>query len=166
MTTRCLWIVLLGLLMACEPTGKKENDEKVTGTEEVPDNAVHRPDETVVKIIEYAVGDWQLKSVFQNDKDISLQEKSGVGQMLTITPDAKYVRKEGDQPVDNGKVRVNEQNSILYLESEAGQKPTEWNITVDQNTMTLTLRGSSAHGSNYRYEYQRTSELSEAAERD
>ena len=87
--------------------------------------------ETPTKMLEYLVGEWQIDSA-QNATQQGQQN-----QRMIFTNEARYIQYSGNQKVDSGAYRMNEQLNNLYLESEANEEPREYEIQFEENTMTL-----------------------------
>jgi hypothetical protein len=86
--------------------------------------------ETPAKIIEGIVGDWEL------DPSAGGQQNSEI-QKIRFTSEARYIMYKGDQKIDSGAYRMNEQLNNMYLESESNEKPREYDINLDQDQLTL-----------------------------
>ena len=112
------------------------NDNR-QGTEDDNDNAeVNTRQETPVKLIEYLVGDWQMDS--SNESQNNAQ--GGPGERITFTSEARYIVRNGNQKVDSGAYRMNEQLRNLYLESEINGNPREYEVDIKQDVMTLVAK--------------------------
>ena len=125
MKTNLLLPALLAALAFCSCDVKKtvEKDEQ-TGE-------ANTKKETPIKLIEYLVGEWQLEN------PSSANEPRGQSDRLTFTEEARYIVRSGNQKIDSGAYRMNEQLGNLYLESETNERPREYEIQVNENTMTL-----------------------------
>lgn len=119
--------------------------------------AIHSEKEPVTKIIAAIVGTWEVTSIFNGDKDISNTDTVGTNQRIEFDREAKYISYSGNEQIDSGTYRLNENHAILYLESATGQQPSEWNVTLSNNNLTLQPRGAAtSHAQNFRYVYART----------
>ena len=70
--------------------------------------------ELLQKLIEYLIGEWQMESG-------STSAEGGPGERITFTTEARYIVHEGNQKVDSGAYRMNQQLRHIYLESEANK---------------------------------------------
>ena len=104
------------------------------GTED-DNNEVNTRQETPVKLIEYLVGDWQKES--SNNSGDNPQDP---GERITFTSEARYIVRNGNQKVDSGAYRMNEQLQNLYLESETSGNPREYEVEIKQDVMTLVAK--------------------------
>ena len=112
------------------------NDNR-QGTEDDNDNAeVNTRQETPVKLIEYLVGDWQMDSSSERGNNA----QGGPGERITFTSEARYIVRNGNQKVDSGAYRMNEQLRNLYLESEINGNPREYEVDIKQDVMTLVAK--------------------------
>lgn len=144
--------VLLTLHTACET--KKSNE---TDNEENNDNSeVNTKQETPAKMIESLVGEWQIDRILNGEQNVT-NDQGGANQTLTFTNEARYIQRSGNQKVDSGAYRMNEQLNNLYLESETNEQPQEWEVAFESGTMTLTRAAAGNTKGNLQYIYRRTS---------
>lgn len=112
---------------------RNDNREKVNGDNPRSNAEPQKP----VKMIDYLVGEWKIDSVR------GAKEPAGAGdqdQTLTLTNEARYIVRSGTKKIDSGAYRMNEQLKNLYFESEANQKPREYEVQVKEDTLVLTSR--------------------------
>jgi len=127
--------VLVSLaLYACQPDSRDNNTQN-------ENEQVNTEQQTPVKLIEYLVGEWEL----QNGSGAGQQ--GNASQRLTFTEEARYIAHSNGQKVDSGAYRMNEQLRNLYLESEADEKPREFEVELQQDVMTLTPTQQQGQGS-------------------
>lgn len=144
--------VLLTLHTACET--KKSTE---TTNEEANDNSeVNTKQETPTKMIESLVGEWQVDRILNGEQNVT-NDQGGANQTLTFTNEARYIRRSGNQKVDSGAYRMNEQLNNLYLESETNEQAEEWEVDFESGTMTLTRTADGNTNRNLQYIYRRTS---------
>lgn len=93
---------------------------------------------TPVKMIDNLVGKWKIDSA--SSRSASGDKAGPKDQTITFTEEARYILRSGDQKVDSGAYRMNEQLKNLYLESEADEKPREYEIQVSQDTLILSSK--------------------------
>jgi hypothetical protein len=131
-----------------------------------------------IKYIERIPGTWKLLRIVDEEKNNkatanSKKNKSGdkenspttdidasrnAMQMLEFNPDARYKVNNSTTAIDSGSYRINEQQGILYMESDADDiSPTEWTVTVNKNQLTLVGRDPNAD-SRYKYIYSKEQE--------
>ena len=102
--------------------------------------------ESPVKMIEQLVGEWEMDSIVGASGE---QEKN---QRLTFTEEARYVLHSGNNMIDSGAYRMNEQLRNLYLESETNKTPREFEIELQDDRMVLSAKQSNqATGTQYIY---------------
>lgn len=129
---------VLGILTlyACGTDNRESNTETDAG------ESVNTEQETPVKMIEQLVGEWQLDGSQGGNSD---QANNG-SQRLVFTEEARYIAYSGNQKVDSGAFRMNEQLRNLYLESEANEQPREYEVELQQDVMTLKATQTSQGG--------------------
>jgi hypothetical protein len=76
---------------------------------------------------------------------------------MEFTREGKYMAYSGREKIDSGLYRLNEQQSKLYLESQANGNPIEWNVTFRKNEMTLQNAQTSQMAEKLKYIYSRKS---------
>lgn len=88
----------------------------------------------------------RLYGVWKTTDTQSAQSANAEGQQsIEFNPEAKYVMRRGNQVIETGSYRVNEQHSILYLENaNAPRKPSEWKMDFEGNNLIMSARGSEA----------------------
>jgi hypothetical protein len=105
--------------------------------------------DTPDKAIESIVGKWQLQKVYAGSREIASNPNSENPGWIEFNEDGTYVQQaEGN---DRGSYRLNENHSVLYLESgenagtSAVQTPhlNEYTITIKDGTLTMQSRGDS-----------------------
>lgn len=124
------------------------------------DVEVNTEHETPVKIIEYIPGTWTLEQVMRGQKDVSEQDGGAQNERIKFNSEGRYMSYSGNEMLDSGAYRINEQHAILYLQSETGEQVNEWNVSFGEDgSMKMTLRdGASMHGERFMYVYKRASE--------
>lgn len=119
------------------------------------DQSINTRQTTPVKIIETIPGTWKADKILQNNKDVSTSNADG-NQIIEFGREARYVIRNGTNVVDSGGYRVNESQSILYLESVTKSKVIEWNINFVNDIMTLEAKSPASD--NRKYIYSRIAE--------
>lgn len=110
-------------------------------------------------MIEYLVGDWKIDKILSGKKDVT-ETEGGDDQTLTFTSEARYIMRSGNEKIDSGAYRMNEQMGSLYLESGSDEKLREWKVDFKSGGMILSLKQGTPHGENLRYFYRRTNPAS------
>jgi hypothetical protein len=138
---------------------QKDNDyTKKEKSKKEREEAINTNKKTPVKIIEHIVGTWQVDGIYKGNKDISDSDTVGLQQVIEFNREGRYVSHSGSEKIDSGSYRLNENHALLYLESETGEAPKEWNVSfAREGMMTLQPKGSSAHAQSFKYVYTRTS---------
>jgi hypothetical protein len=120
------------------------------------DNRVNTDKNTPIKIHEQIAGSWTIEAVNRGNKDVTDTDTLSHNQRLEFTRESRYISYSGNEKIDSGAYRVNESQSVLYLESETGEKPIEWKISFSQEgTMTLKQKEGTAHGESFSYVYRK-----------
>jgi hypothetical protein len=148
-----LYIFFFGTftLLTLETCGQKDKrDQEVKDNQEEANTEKKSPG----KMIDYLVGEWEIDKVLSGKKDVT-DRKGGDGQTLTFTQEARYIMYSGNEKIDSGAYRMNEQTGSLYLESESDEEPHEWKVDFKSGRMILSLKQDALHGENLRYIYRR-----------
>jgi hypothetical protein len=106
-------------------------------------------------LTETIVGTWQVDEIFKGKKDISNTDTLGYNETIIFDREGSYISHSGAEKIDSGLYRLNENHSILYLESETGDNTTEWNITFSKRGMVLQPRSTHPHAQSFKYTYTR-----------
>lgn len=118
-----LLIPLLALLtLNCQSDNRQEA--------EADNTQVPAEQKSPTKIIERVVGEWAIDSAAAGGQQQSAQR-------IIFTQEARYVVYSGQQKVDSGAYRMNEQLTNLYLESEMNGQPKEYELSMNGDEMTL-----------------------------
>lgn len=120
--------IILLTLHSCQKDNRSKAEAELETTGE---NGANASQDTPVKLLEYLVGEWQRESG---------DDAAGPGQpgeRLTFTSEARYLVHEGNQSIDSGAFRMNEQLRSLYLESEINQTTREYEVVLREDIMTL-----------------------------
>jgi ABC-type metal ion transport system substrate-binding protein len=109
------------------------------------------------KIIDLMVGTWQISKVYEGKKELKSDADTTI-QTMEFTREAKFISRTNQQKIDSGLFRINENHKILYLESSENKDapPTEWSVSLKDNTLTLAGRGS-PQAASFKYLYVRKS---------
>jgi hypothetical protein len=143
-----------GTEQASEAAEGKENNG-ADGNEEAGDETqINTKEETPTKMIEYLVGEWQVERIMDGEKNVT-DAQGGSGQRIIFTNEARYIKRSGNQKVDSGAYRMNEQLENLYLESETNAQPQEYEVTLKSGTMTLTAKQKQNGKPNLKYFYRK-----------
>lgn len=114
------------------------------------------------KRIETIVGVWKVEKIMNGKTEVARNPTSG--QWLEFKADGTYVNQATS--LDSGSYRVNENHSILYLESKV-QAPTgdnaakiaEWNVSLADGKLTMYQKPAAAdknsHADKMKYVYVR-----------
>ncbi len=126
------------------------------GKDKKAGEAVNTNKKTPLKIIEYVVGTWQVEDVMKGEKDISETDTLSTANTFIFDRENRFLSYSGEERVDSGRFRINETQGILYLESDGGGEPKEWNLSFsDENKMTLREREPSSAARGLKYVYTR-----------
>lgn len=147
-----LYIFFFGTLTLLTLETSAQTDKRDREVNE--NNEVNTKQKTPVKMIEYLVGDWKIDKILSGKKDVT-ETKGGGNQTLTFTSDARYIMRSGNEKIDSGSYRMNEQIGSLYLESESDEKPWEWKTEFISGGMILTPKQVNPQKANLRYFYIR-----------
>jgi len=121
------------------------------------------------KIIESIVGTWKIQKILSGNKEVANNATSG--QWIEFKSDGKYVNQSTS--LDSGSYRLDENRSILYLESSVHAGPSknsqkeieEWSVAFQEDTMTLQRQSMKQHADKMKYVYIRLADGSSAVNR-
>lgn len=129
---RTLMIALTCITVLTLHSCQKDNRSKAEAELEATEGREAPAEQgTPVKLLEYLVGRWESES------GGGAAKPGQPGEVLTFTTEARYLVHDGNQAVDSGAYRMNEQLRNLYLESEIGETPREYEIDLREDVMTL-----------------------------
>jgi hypothetical protein len=131
-------------------SGQNEKDKSKTQSKNSNSKRAIKADLT-----ETIVGTWQVDEIFKGKKDISNTDTLGYNETIIFDTEGSYVSHSRSEQIDSGLYRLNENHSILYLESETGTNTTEWNITFSKGGMILQPRSTHPHAQSFKYTYTR-----------
>ena len=124
--------------------------------------SAQKADEESIKAIETIVGRWQLQKVYAGSREITANPNSESRSWIQFDRDGSYQQQaEAD---DNGSYRLNENHSVLYLESLQNKESssavspnrvTEFNITLKDDVLTMQPKGENGGNTN-KYVYTRS----------
>lgn len=121
------------------------------------ETTAQRSNETPDKSIESIIGKWQLQKVYAGSREIAANPNSE-GSWIEFNEDGTYRLQAADG--DQGSYRLNENHSVLYLESDdrkdtssavSTNNLTEYSIVMRDGTLTMQSKNSSAGSTKYVY---------------
>ncbi|HEX6227721.1 MAG TPA: DUF5004 domain-containing protein [Chryseolinea sp.] len=127
--------------------------------------SAQRAEETPDKAIKSIVGKWQLEKVYAGSREIAANPNSESRAWIEFNEDGTYT-SQGESD-DRGSYRLNENHSVLYLESEqktestaasAGDKLTEYSITIRDGMLTMLPKSENSGSTKYVYQRNGTVE--------
>lgn len=137
--------VALLTLQSCQSDQRGDTSTDQTGQEDKPEVNTER--ESPTKMIEQLVGEWESSSGGQQGQEDA--------QRIRFTSEARYILYEGNQKVDSGAYRMNEQLRNLYLESEINAETKEFEVVLSNNQLTMTPRVTTGQGEDKQHIYRR-----------
>lgn len=110
------------------------------------------------KAIATIVGKWQLQKVYAGSREITANPNSENPSWIEFNEDGTYTQQsEGN---DQGSYRLNENHSVLYLESSEKRESasatdarelSEYSITLRDGMLTMQSRGENTTSTKYVY---------------
>src|SRR5688572_28894805 len=103
--------------------------------------------ETPNKAIETIVGKWRLQKVYAGSREITSNPNSENQSWIEFNEDGTYSQQAEEN--DQGSYRLNENHSVLYLESSQKRESTsatdardlsEYNVSIRDGTLTMQSR--------------------------
>lgn len=120
------------------------------------------------KNIQRILGTWKIQKILSGKTEVAKNPTSG--QWIEFRPDGHYVNKM--LSTDSGSYRLNENQSVLYLESQVNSDPArneakkivEWVIAFEDETMTMQQQNKEKkpHADAMKYVYTRIDESTKA----
>lgn len=120
--------------------------------------SAQRSNEVPEKAIESIVGKWQLQKVYAGSREITANPNSENRSWIEFNEDGTYNQQADDS--DRGSYRLNENHSVLYLESEQQKETsaavssnnlTEYDISIRNGTLTMQPRGDDSTRTKFVY---------------
>jgi hypothetical protein len=111
---------------------------------------------------ESIVGRWQLQKVYAGSREISNNPNATTQSWIEFKPDGTYEQSADEG--DKGTYRLNEDQSIVYLESSDKKQTSsvttvntllEYGLSIREGVMTLQARGDDNAGTT-KYVYSRS----------
>jgi len=116
------------------------------------------------KIIDKIVGVWKIQKITSGKEEIAKNPTSG--QWIEFRSDGTYLNQSTS--IDSGSYRINENSSIVYLESLVNDDPsknttkmvTEWTVAFANEGMIMQRRstGKREHADKMKYFYTKVGE--------
>jgi len=120
------------------------------------------------KIIDKIVGAWKIQKITSGKEEVAKNPTSG--QWIEFRSDGTYLNQSTS--IDSGSYRINENSSIVYLESLVNNDPsknttkmiTEWTVAFANEGMIMQRRstGKREHVDKMKYFYTRVGEAEKA----
>jgi hypothetical protein len=148
-----LTTVALLTLQSCQSDQREGHTEAQDETETADKNEVNTEQETPTKMIEKLVGDWDRSGGGQQGAQNNNQQEGM--QRITFTEEARYILYNGNQKIDSGAYRMNEQLNNLYLESEINEEPKEFEVQLSEDQLTMKAKQANGQAGNVQYVYRR-----------
>lgn len=104
------------------------------------EEAINTNKATPIKAIEAIVGTWQMEGALKGGKNVAGTDTVAHPQTITFGRENKYVSHFSAERIDSGTFRMNENHSSLYMESEGGGEPTEWEIWIEGEQLMMQQR--------------------------
>jgi hypothetical protein len=107
---------------------------------------------------ESIVGKWELQKVYAGSREISKNPNAATQSWIEFKPDGTY--EQSGEDGDKGTYRLNEDQSVVYLESSDRKETSsvttvntmnEYSITVRAGLLTLQSRGENEATTKYVY---------------
>jgi hypothetical protein len=161
MSTRIKIFGIAGLLTFLSGGLLAQNTEVKEKRQEKKNTEVPAQQPTVIKHIQRIIGTWELTAVYDGNKDITGNDTVGSDQQIEFTRDAKYKRYTKGEEIDSGVFTMNENHSLVYLESRSANETTSWAVDLnDQNNVMAmqSTQSTAAHGKRFKLVYRKKSE--------
>jgi hypothetical protein len=160
-----IWVAAVCMVFISAMTIAQEKDDNDysnnRGTKNPKTEApAHHP--TLIKHIKRIVGVWELESVYDGKKDITDNDTVGAIEQIEFTIENKYKRYTKNEQIDSGVFTMNENHSLVYLESKTGGETTSWSIGLNDDNNSMTMQparvSNAAQGKQFKFVYRRKSD--------
>lgn len=84
------------------------------------------------------VGTWFMDKVFEYDKDVTEKHNPANDRWIEFKPDGTFVSDGQPFGRNTGRWKVDNEQSILYLDSDVDDDDSEWKISFDGDKTTWT----------------------------
>ena len=86
-------------------------------------------------------GRWDMYAVLEADEDVTAEHNPAGNRFIEFKADGTF--ESGGEPYgkNTGRWSIDEDNGILYIDSEIDDDDSDWNITLEGSEMTWTGRG-------------------------
>jgi hypothetical protein len=120
--------------------------------------SAQRSNDAPEKAIESIVGKWQLEKVYAGSREITSNPNTENRSGIEFNEDGTYT-SQGESD-DRGSYRLNENHSVLYLESEEksetttaapAHRLTEYAISIKEGVLTMIPKTENAGSTKYVY---------------
>lgn len=120
--------------------------------------SAQRSNDTPDKAIESVVGKWQLEKVYAGGREITSNPNAESRSWIEFNADGTYM-SQGESN-DRGSYRLNENHSVLYLESEQksettsaipAHRLTEYTITIKDGMLTMLPKSENSGSTKFVY---------------
>jgi hypothetical protein len=120
--------------------------------------SAQRSNEVADKAIESIVGRWELQKVYAGSREITSNPNSENSAWIEFNEDGTY--RQQVEGIEQGSYRLNENHSVLYLESEQRKETssavslhnlTEYNISMRDGVLTMQSRSENTGPTKYVY---------------
>ena len=120
--------------------------------------SAQRSNDTPDKAIESIIGKWQLEKVYAGSREITSNPNAESRSWIEFNEDGTYT-SQGETD-DRGSYRLNENHSVLYLESEQksgtnsalpAHKLTEYSISIKDGMLIMLSRTENSGSTKYVY---------------
>ncbi len=124
---------------------------------EKSESEVNSKQNTPVKIIEYLPGSWVIEKVHRGKDDVTLTDTLAGNESFEFNREGRFISYAGNEKIDSGAYRVNEQHAILYVASEReDDKVVEWTVSFPApGTMTMKLKDDGSNEESFTYTYRK-----------
>lgn len=90
------------------------------------------------KLSQKIIGKWSMVKVFEYDKDVTARHNPNNNRWIEFNKDGTFI-SDGDPFGENtGKWRVNDESSVLVIDSDTEDDDSEWSVSLNKEEMTWT----------------------------
>ena len=93
---------------------------------------------TSEKLDKKIIGEWTMEKVYEYGEDVSARHNPNNNRWIKFNEDGTFV--SGGDPFgrNTGKWKIDNDKSILFIDSDVDDDDSEWNVTFEEDKMIMT----------------------------
>ncbi len=87
------------------------------------------------KLNKKIIGEWTMEKVYEFDTDVTAKHNPNNNRWIKFNEDGTYISDGDPFGRNTGKWRVNNEKSVLFIDSDVDGDDSEWNVTLKEDEM-------------------------------